>query len=265
MSSAYLLVSHGSRDPRPQRAMEKLAQLVRERLETRQLTRTVTENKYQARDTKASTLVINSSWYPLVDTAVLELASIPLHEQIQEFANLALATGCNQIKLLPVFLLPGVHVMEDIPAEVVLAQQSLGEAVKIQQLPHLGSHPDLKQVLINQFAQLEADAKILLSHGTRRTGGNETVEALADSLGAVAAYWSIPPTLEEQVKVFAIDCCRQISVLPYFFFQGGITDAIAQKVADLKSQFPTVQLRLAEPIGVTVELANLIVDWLEGK
>lgn len=265
MSSAYLLVSHGSRDPRPQRAMEKLAQLVRERLEIRRLTRTVTENKYQANDAKTSTVVIDSSWYPLVDTAVLELAPMPLYEKIREFANLALATGCHQIKLLPVFLLPGVHVMEDIPTEVAIAQQSLGTAIKIQQLPHLGSHPNFKQLLISQDSQLEADGKILLSHGTRRSGGNETVEALADSLGAVAAYWSIPPTLEEQVEVLTVAGYKRISISPYFFFQGGITDAIAQKVVDLKLQFPTVQLRLAEPIGVTVELANLIVDWFEGK
>ncbi|QYO64046.1 hypothetical protein [Leptolyngbya sp. 7M] len=34
-SSAYLLVSHGSRDPRPEIALEHLAELVRQRLQAR--------------------------------------------------------------------------------------------------------------------------------------------------------------------------------------------------------------------------------------
>jgi sirohydrochlorin ferrochelatase len=51
--------------------------------------------------------------------------------------------------------------------------------------------------------------------------------------------------------------------LPYFLFAGGITDAIAQSVSGLQAQFPRLQLKLAEPIGASAQLADLIVDLIE--
>ena len=200
---------------------------------------------------------------PLVGTATLELADAPLHEQIRQFASVALAEGCNHLQLLPLFLLPGVHVREDIPTEVALAQQGLGEAVVLNQRPHVGTHPGLGRQLASQWALVDVDAKILLSHGSRRAGGNAPVEAVAEELGAVAAYWSVQPTLEEQVKVLVATGHKQIGILPYFLFPGGITDAIAQRVDSLQTEFPKVRLSMGEPIGVSSKLANLIVDLIE--
>ena len=56
---------------------------------------------------------------------------------------------------------------------------------------------------------------------------------------------------------------QQIGILPYFLFAGGITDAIAQAVKELKAQFPNVLLHLAEPLGASAELADLILDLIE--
>jgi sirohydrochlorin ferrochelatase len=211
------------------------------------------------------TMVVANDGYPLVGTATLELASLPLHEQIRQFAREALSVGCHQVQLLPVFLLPGVHVMDDIPTEVALAHQSLGQAVVLNQRPYLGVHPGLVRILASQVATLDADANILLSHGSRRSGSYEAVEAVADQLGAVVAYWSVKPTLEEQLKVLADAGHKRIAIVPYFLFSGGITDAIAQRVASLQELFPRLQLTLAQPIGVSHELADLIVDLIEKK
>ncbi len=258
--------------------METLAELVRVRLGDRKLTQM---NRISDRTPVLHTEVI----YPtqldewgrpreaqrrggvgttvLVGTATLELAPVPLHEQIYQFATTALTIGCDRIQILPLFLLPGVHVMEDIPHEVRLAQHHLGERVVIEQRPYLGAHPNLGQLLLNQRATIGADATILLSHGTRRSGGNQFVENVAEELGAIVAYWSVQPTLLEQVKGLVVEGYEQITIVPYFLFSGGITDAIAQLVAHLGEQFSTVQLNLGEPIGATVELANLIIDLIE--
>jgi sirohydrochlorin ferrochelatase len=118
-------------------------------------------------------------------------------------------------------------------------------------------------MLASQLATVEADARILLSHGTRRTGGNQSVEAVAEELGAVAAYWSVQPTLEEQIEGLVDAGHKRIAILPYFLFAGGITDALANTVADLVEQFPNVQLSLTEPIGTSAQLADLIVDLIE--
>ena len=237
-SSAYLLVAHGSRDPRPQVAIAQLAQQV--------------QQKMPASDSPSS----------LVGAAVLECAPLPLHEQIQQFSQTAIAQRIHHIQLVPLFLIPGVHVMEDIPEQVTIAQQALGETMTIALSSHIGTHPGLEKLLANRLAQLSADAYILMSHGSRRSGGNQPVEALASKIGAVSAYWSVAPKLEDRLQELAQSGCRKIAILPYFLFSGGITDAIAQTVAQLSHQFPDLDLDLTNPLEVGDHLAQLVLDLI---
>ncbi|MEH2136733.1 sirohydrochlorin chelatase [Nostoc sp.] len=244
MSSAYLLVSHGSRDPRPEVAMQQLARLVCHQL----------PKNYNA---------LNSEH--LVGIAALEMSPQPLHEQIQQFAKRAFGNrkpsqNQNRLKIVPLFLLPGVHVMTDIPAEVALAQQATGQDIMIELQPYLGSHANLEKLLAKQIATIKAEAWILLAHGSRRPGSKETVEAMAASLSAVAAYWSVPPSLESRVTELVTAGYKEIAILPYFLFAGGITDAIAASIEELKLQFPAVNFQLAQPLGASAELAELIWD-----
>ncbi|MEH2112663.1 sirohydrochlorin chelatase [Nostoc sp.] len=239
MSSAYLLLSHGSRDRRPEIAMQQLARLVCHKLPK------------------------NSEH--LVGIAALEMSSQPLHEQIQQFAKSAfgdcrLSQNENRLKIVPLFLLPGVHVMTDIPAEVALAQQTTGEDIIIELQPYLGSHPNLEKLLAKQIDTIKAEVWILLAHGSRRPGSQETVEAIAARLGAVTAYWAGPPSLESRVKELVTAGYREIAILPYFLFAGGITDAIATSIEALKLQFSAVNFQLAQPLGASAELAELIWD-----
>jgi len=205
-------------------------------------------------------LALSPALPPLVGTATLELATLPLHEQIRQFADRAKAVGCKHLLVLPLFLLPGVHVMEDIPAEVALAQKAIGSDLIIDLRPHLGTHPDLWH-LLRQTVDVGNQAKILLSHGSRRRGANQPVEAIATQLGAMSAYWSVSPSLESRVEELVNAGNRQIAILPYFLFAGGITDAIAQAVEQLQERFPNVQLSLREPIGASAELVDLILDF----
>ncbi|MEH1826860.1 MAG: sirohydrochlorin chelatase [Nostoc sp.] len=239
MSSAYLLLSHGSRDRRPETAMQQLARLVCHKLPK------------------------NSEH--LVGIAALEMSSQPLHEQIQQFAKSVFggrnrSQNVNRLKIVPLFLLPGVHVMSDIPAEVALAQQATGEDIIIELQPYLGSHPNLDKLLAKQIATIKAEVWILLAHGSRRPGSQETVEAIAARLGAVTAYWAGPPSLESRVKELVTAGYREIAILPYFLFAGGITDAIATSIEALKLQFSAVNFQLAQPLGASAELAELIWD-----
>ncbi|MEH2063733.1 MAG: sirohydrochlorin chelatase [Nostoc sp.] len=254
MSSAYLLLSHGSRDRRPEIAMQQLARLVCNKLP------------------KNHNPVNNQH---LVGIAALEMSSQPLHEQIQQFVQRAFGDTCgglrlrrisqneNRLKIIPLFLLPGVHVMTDIPAEVALAQQATGEDIIIELQPYLGSHPNLEKLLLKQIAAIKAEAWILLAHGSRRPGSQETVEAMAASLGIMAAYWANPPSLESRVKELVAAGYREIAILPYFLFAGGITDAIAASIEELKLQFSAVNFQLAEPLGASAELAELIWDLID--
>ena len=232
-SSAYLLVSHGSRDPRPQAAIAQLAQRVQHKMQ---------------------------SPLALVGAAVLECAPLPLHEQIRQFSQRAIAQGTHHIQIVPLFLIPGVHVMQDIPEQVKIAQQTLEGTVTIALSPHIGTHPGLEKLLADRLASLSADAYILMSHGSRRSGGNQPVETLASQLGAVSAYWSVAPKLEDRLQELAQSGCQKIAILPYFLFAGGITDAIARSVDQLSHPFPNLVLDLAAPLEVTDRLADLVLD-----
>lgn len=243
LRSTYLLVSHGSRDPRPQVALENLAQLLSDNL---------------------------AHSFPAVATATLELGPAPLHEQICSFGERTLSLGLTHLQILPVFLLPGVHVADDIPAEVEIAQKTFGSRLNIEVRPHLGSQvAGLTNLLKTQMQELAFLPNLLLpkwivlSHGSRRPGGNSTFEEIASQLGAETAYWSVKPSLEARIDSLVRGGHQQIGIVPYFLFNGGITDAIAKNVEQLQQQFPTAELHLANPLGASVELADLIRDLIQ--
>lgn len=241
--SAYLLVSHGSRDPRPEVAMQALAGLLRDRLQEQQ----------------------GQSTLPLVGTAQLELHPLPLHQQITEFADRARAVGCDRLQILPLFLLEGVHVMEDIPAEIAQACKILGTTIQLDLRPHLGSQlSGLYHLLHAAIQPIQGSNSgdqqwIVLSHGSRRPGSNQVVEEMANRLQAIPAYWSISPNLEERIEQLIQAGHRHLGILPYFLFPGGITDAIGQLAREHSQRQPELQIQLAEPIGATPEVAELIL------
>lgn len=246
LNSTYLLVSHGSRDPRPQVALGQLAQGLEKRL--------------AARVSASSNFSGEASFgMPLVGVGTLELGPTSLDAQIKQFSEQTLSIGLTHIQLLPLFLLPGIHVKEDIPAAVNQAQQSIGPNVRIELRPHLGTHPGMSHLIANQMADSSVEAWILLAHGSRRWGGNRPIEAMANQLQAVPAYWSIAPSLETRVTELVTAGCQRIGIMPYFLFSGSTTDAIAQEVARLNQEFPQ-QLKLTTPLEPGEELIDLILD-----
>jgi sirohydrochlorin cobaltochelatase len=239
LSNAYLLVSHGSRDPRPQIAINQLADRLHLYLET------IPPDKLSI----------------LVGTAQLELAAKPLHLQISDFACKCTEIGISRIVILPLFLIPGVHVMEDIPAEIALAEQEIGNRLKLVVAPFLGADPNFAD-LFGANRSILPSQSIILAHGSRKTGGNEVVEQLANRLDLTPAYWSVAPSLADMVAKLIATGATEIGILPYFLFAGGITDAIAKLVLELTAQYPQVQLRLGNPIGNSPELVGTIVKIL---
>jgi sirohydrochlorin ferrochelatase len=207
-----------------------------------------------------ATAVLRQPTVSLVDTACLELAPAPLHASIEQFAKKAREAGLESIQILPLFLLPGVHVKEDIPREVAIAQKAVGDSVRLKLRPYLGSYPRLANLLAQQLERLPAPARIFLSHGSRRPGGNQPCQEIASQLNVIPAYWSVSPTLAERVETLAKAGKQKIAILPYFLFSGGITDAIAQQVQQLQQAFPKLELLLGEPLGATAELADLIIE-----
>jgi len=264
LTSAYLLVSHGSRDPRPQVALDRLAYLVDQTLATREMSRVNHRAVSSPRNlTEGTTTLLCEPESIGVRTATLECHPLPLHQQIIEAAYLNQASGFSRLKIVPLFLLPGVHVQIDLPAEMAIAQSklgNLGNSIPLELCPYLGSSPQIREILAQRFNPDPTEVRIILAHGSRRTGGNTVIENLANQLNAIACYWSVAPNLDAIISNLDLDKPQKITILPYFLFSGGITDAIATQVQQYQQKFPKISFKIGSPLGATPELAQLILD-----
>lgn len=193
----------------------------------------------------------------------LEGLPLSLAQQLQKFGQEAQARGCDRITIAPLFLIPGVHVSQDIPTEVAIAQKHFA-TLQFQIAPHLGDRPQIPQLIQTQFERdLDPNspsppkkARILIAHGSRREQANLPIEKLASLVGAIAAYWSVPPSLETQIERSIEQGAEQIAVMPYFLAPGGITEAIASKILTASYQTPVylmpVPLSFSDIVSLTI-------------
>lgn len=277
--SIYILIFHGSSDARSRSASEALTHRFRDRVASIQQSAWVTDQ---------SAVLIGSGSLPLLEESIvsnlqatlqavelgdrdqpfvyaayLECHSLPLHQQIEQIAQQVQAKNPLKkisLRLLPVFLLAGVHLREDIPAEIAQAQQLLGDQVMLEVTAHLGSHLGLRGLLSERMLSLPREAWILLAHGSRRLNANQPIAALADDVGATIAYWSTSPNLESRLQDCLSSGCKTIGILPYFLFHGGITDAIAQSITQFSQQHPDLKITLTETLDASPRLVDLLVD-----
>lgn len=233
LSIAYLLVFHGSRYASTAIAATRLANLLTESLPN-----------------------------PLVSTAALELAALPLEESIFDFAQVAIADGYQTIRLIPLFLSQGVHVREDIPQAIAQAKQKLGTTINLELASYLGGCPEMAALLAQQSAQIAPPTakRILLAHGSRLAGGNRPYETLATELNAINAYWSVCPNLAEVVQSLVKNHSNTIEIILYFLFPGKITQAIADQVTQLQVEFPQTDLILTPPLVDVIQHWPLTID-----
>jgi sirohydrochlorin ferrochelatase len=237
---AYFFITHGSSDARHQRALQKLVEQVA----------TITTEINGKNPTNLPVFI---------GSGCLESMSLPLHQQIIEFSRECLVRGYEKLVILPLFLLPGVHVMNDIPTEINLTGTEISQGITLELLPYIGSMPEIIDLINNQGNKLPKQC-ILLAHGSRRIGGNEIVENLGKKLGLVPAYWSTSPSLNDRVRELYQRGDRSVGIIPYFLFSGGITEAIAQQMEELKTELTGLQLHLSTTLGETPELVNLIAS-----
>ena len=250
---------HGSRNRKTLFAADQLQQILTRKIELRN---TMVQSKYQLANLSDSiskkTRILDSAQAPLVEIAALELAPLPLNKSLIKFAQQAYSLGFNRIKVVPLFLAPGVHVTEDIPVEISLAIKEIKDLITIELSTFLGKYSEMVQLLNDKFSDLSVQTRILIAHGSRLSGVTDYYQNLAKKVNAVTAYWSIAPSLEEQIAIQVDRGAKRIAILPYFLFPGKITQAIATKVTSLQAEYPQVDLILGQPLGATEALAELI-------
>jgi sirohydrochlorin cobaltochelatase len=284
MFSAYLLVSHGSSDPRHQAGLARLARGVQHRLlrsprEAALSTVTALAESggsprlrsqgpmtyWGATDItrpSGAQSLMGKAEGPLVGTATLEASETPLSEQIVTFAQSALAQGVRHVVIVPLFLLAGVHVKDDLPAEIAHARTQISARLRLTCLPYLGGQARFQQLVARRLAKTQAERCVLLAHGSRRPTGNQGIQQIGTALNAEVAFWTVPPDLETQIYALMQRGYQHLAIAPYFLFPGGITDAITRRTEELAERLPKLSLRLLAPVGTSTDLGDAIADWL---
>ncbi|MGL4882678.1 MAG: sirohydrochlorin chelatase [Waterburya sp.] len=261
LSSAYFLIFHGSRDPRTYSLASYLGELLTIKFKSKNIL--IQQNYLNTSLAVVEpdiVMTLDLPKIPLVKVAALEFAELSLNESLVAFAQEAVQKGFRKIKVLPLFLAPGIHVQQDIPTEIALAIKKLNNQVLIELSPYLGKYSGIVPLLAQKFSTLPQAGRIVIAHGSRSPQVVHYYQNLARQLKASIAYWSVTPSLTQQVEAQIATGQKQIAILPYFLFPGRITEAIAQEVSVLQKQHPQVELILAQPLGATETLAEFIVE-----
>ena len=213
--SSYFLVFHGSRDRRGQLILSQLVHSLSIQLanglilnQGKYLQKSRAENQNNIRNYTVDlppsiaqkVARPSKAEIPSIATGSLELTTIPLAHKIKEYAQSIQELGCQHLKVLPLFLTPGVHVCEDIPAEIAQIHKDLAENMTVELLPYLGHYPQTLTILSQEFARLPSEGRILFAHGTRYPKGNMWLKNLATQLNARIAYYSVPGSLSTQIE-----------------------------------------------------------------
>lgn len=236
--TGYLLVVHGSRNPQYQFYLDHLADLTRKKLEEKN---------------------VKSH----LDTAYLELSQQSLGEEITEFAQFCYQKEYKHIKILPLFLFSGTHVMEDIPKEGAIALNNISSlGIDIEILPHLGSEGSLTPLLEEKYQKYQNHTRLLISHGTSMKEGQKEAKLLAQKTSATLAFWSMNPLFDQVIRDLIKSDNRNIVMVAYFLFPGKIVEAIALKTKEIEKQYKNVNIEIIEPLGGTPELADIVVEKL---
>jgi sirohydrochlorin ferrochelatase len=124
MTTAILLMGHGSRIPEANDALHAIAAMVRDQ----------------------------------TGCAIVEVAFREQHApNIQEGIDACVAKGASRILLYPYFLFAGAHVLEDLPAEMTQAKKRYPGLEMILGAP-LGVHPKLGEIVCERIGQSLSEA-----------------------------------------------------------------------------------------------------------
>lgn len=236
-TNGYFLVSHGSKSPRSLSQVEGVAKIIE-----------------------------NQTGMPM-GYGCLEGLELDLTAQIENWIDQQpdWQKFWQKLVVIPLFLWAGEHTSQDIPTAV----QRVDRPVIREIAPHLGSHPQIANLLLDRFQQAEAKStgntgRLLIVHGSNY-GSDATslpitsMKDLANQLQARLAFWNSPTTIAESIEYLVGEDCDRVLALPYFLFAGKITEAIGNLVKTYR-QVEYLAVPLTSP-----EIADLISSGWDGN
>ncbi|MHB1652028.1 MAG: sirohydrochlorin chelatase [Desulfitobacteriaceae bacterium] len=106
---------------------------------------------------------------------------------------------------------------------------------------------------------------ILLGHGSRRAEANQGLVQVAEKVANILnrpvspAFMSHEsPSLPQAVREKAINGAQRVIIMPLFLFQGmHVTVDIHEEVAEVRKEFPEVEIVFSKALGADDAIASL--------
>jgi sirohydrochlorin ferrochelatase len=171
----------------------------------------------------------------------LECHELSFAAQITTFLQSEAGKLIKKVELLPLFLLSGVHVCEDLPKALAELRLTWGQDMTFNLHVHLGKYEQFIKSLSQCFADYPHYYRVLFAHGSRQAGANEAIADLSQQFQANPVYWASEPTLTQQLSTLK-ETDQNIFIQPYFLFSGRIPAAIAEQVNTFRAQYPGLVL-----------------------
>jgi sirohydrochlorin cobaltochelatase len=237
---AFLVVGHGSRDPRGAEEFHELVGLVRER----------------------------NPGLP-VEGGFIELSRPPIGECVDRLAE----GGARDVAAVPLMLLAAGHAKDDIPATLV------GEGIEHPEMGFrygraLGVRPELLELMEERISSVVPEgekpetAVLVVGRGSSDPDANSDVAKIARLFYEGRRYPMVesafismtPPGVRE-----GLDRCRRLGarrvvVFSYFLFTGVLEERIRHEAEGFAAEHADVEVRYAGYFGPDGRVADLLLE-----
>lgn len=192
---------------------------------------------------------------------------------VMEAVERCIWRGASEITVIPVLLLPGIHVNVDLPEILETVKQKhldvdvlYGEPIGINSIMVEIIEERLRQ---KGFTGSLEEGILLVGHGSRDPLAAAEFEKLPVKLqdktaSAIhTAYITTPPFYEEQVPELLDSSLRTIYLLPYLLFTGGFAAKMEERAKELSGLSSRQEVVVCEPVGFDEKLKALLVTKAE--
>jgi sirohydrochlorin cobaltochelatase len=237
---AFLVVGHGSRDPRGAREFHELVGLVRER------------NPGLA-----------------VEGGFIELSRPPIGECVNRLAE----GGARNVAAVPLMLLAAGHAKDDIPATLVREGIEHPE-MEFRYGRALGVRPELLELMEERISSVVPDEKkpetavLVVGRGSSDPDANSDIAKITRLFYEGRPYPMVesafismtPPGVGEGLDRLRRLGAKRVVVFSYFLFTGVLEERIRDEAEGFATENPDVDVRYAGYFGPDGRVADLLVE-----
>lgn len=178
--------------------------------------------------------------------------------------------GATEIYVQPYFLISGYYVKVGLPKLLAEAREAFPD-VTFHLAEAFDNHPALVELTYKRAlaADPEADALLLMAHGSPHERANAPIFQVAEALRAHYAHTQLgfmelnAPSIAEAAATLAGGGAKRVVAAPYFLqFGGHVTEDLPEAVAEAQAQHAGVTFTRSDYLSYDPLLLEVVSDRL---